>query len=129
MNAYQFFMKHAGYSYDPKTETPMQGRIKCARELAKAERAARDGGFSYQWEIDTGRTSADWIEAGQDGSHGHSPWGTWQCSMYDAQGRTVAGLCGIDFGRDKEPWGDPYRRVVEAELAIDGLTNTPQGKE
>ena len=63
MNSYQFFLKHAGYSYNPKTETLMQGRIRSARALAKAEREARDG----------------------------------------------------------EPWGDPYRRIVEAELAIEAL--------
>lgn len=115
MNAYQFFMKHAGYSYDPKTETPMQGRIKCARSLAKAERAARDGGFSYQWHEDGVSDSTEFAKGKR--------YALWICLMRDASGAVVGSLCGIDFGRDKEPWGDPYRRVVEAELALENIDN------
>ena len=29
----QFFYDHAGWSYDPKTETPEQGRERCAKDL------------------------------------------------------------------------------------------------
>ena len=136
MNTYQFFLKHAGFSYDPKTETRMQGRMKCARMLAKAEREARDGGFSYQWSIDPDILSSDWIHDNEDGERDHDPWHTWQCAMYapykpqeeyyGLRPGIVASLHGIDFGRDGKPWGNPYKRVVEAELAIDGLTNEPQ---
>ena len=128
MNAYQFFLKHAGYSYKPGEETPMQGRIRCAREMAKDERAARDGGFSYRWSVDEGASSADWLDAGEDGGRDNNPWQVWQCAMLNSDGRVIASLHGIDFGRDGEPWGNPYKRVVEAELASDGLTAEPQGK-
>jgi hypothetical protein len=112
MNAYQFFLKHAGYAYDPKTETAQQGRIKCARQLAQAERDARDGGFSYNWSVDE-------ISSQEEGKT------MWQCGMYNENGRIVNSLHGIDLG-ENTPWSDPYRRVVEAELALDGLTNEPQ---
>ena len=125
MSPYHFFLKHAGYNY-AKGETKMQGRIRCARALAKAEREARDGGFCYRWSIDPCTTSADWIDGREDGGRDNDPWQTWQCAMYNADGRIVASLHGIDFGRDGNPWCDPYRRVVEAELAIEGLTNEPQ---
>ena len=62
----QFFFDCACHSYDPRTETPEQGRTRCALDLAAAEA----------------------------------------------------------FGRDGSPWGDPYRRVVEAELAGQHLHET-----
>ena len=36
--AYLFFLRNAGFGYDPKTETKQQGKSRCARELAKRER-------------------------------------------------------------------------------------------
>jgi hypothetical protein len=128
MNAYQFFLKHAGYSHGPK-ETPTQGRIRCARALAKNEAAAKRGGFTYAWDVDPTASSADWITAEDDYKGGYSdPWRLWQCCMLDGEGRIVNSLHGIDFGRDGTPWADPYRRVVEAELAGEGMGNEPQGK-
>jgi hypothetical protein len=130
MNAYQFFLKHAGYSYDPATQSPMQGRIQGARKLAAAERKARDTGYSFSWEVDPTGTSADWIADNEDGGRNCNPWQLWACDCYSAEEarqsapigpRILASLGGIDFGRDGEPWGDPYRRVVEAELALEAL--------
>lgn len=117
--AYHFFLTHAGYSYDPKTQTPMQGRRACASLLAEAERKARDAGCSFSWDIDPNTTSRDWCERG---SYGYvAPWETWRCLMRNPEGDVVESLCGIDFGRLGGPWGDPYRRVVEAELACEWL--------
>lgn len=140
MNSYQFFLKHAGYSWDPKTQTPMQGRIQCARRLAAAERKARDAGISYQWELNPLESSAEWCEDNEDGGRNCNPYSTWVCRAIGYCGspddtetcedreykccenpRIVASLGGIDFGRDGEPWGNPYRRVVEAELALEAL--------
>lgn len=127
LNAYQFFLKHAGYSHKPD-EPAIKGRIRCARALAKAEREARDAGYSYRWSIDPNASSADWITADDDYKQGHSdPWQVWQCAMLNSDGRVVASLHDIDFGRDKGPWNDPYRRVVEAELAEEGMDAAPQG--
>ena len=132
MNSYQFFLKHAGYSYDPKTQTPMQGRIQTARRLAKAERQARDAGISFCWGQDD-YLSSEWIADNEDGGRNRDPWRTWYCTAYAApkqnegyygvRPNVLASLSGIDFGRDGEPWGAPYRRVVEAELAIEALGN------
>jgi hypothetical protein len=125
MNSYQFFLKHAGYSYDPKTQTPMQGRVQGARRLAAAERKARDVGYSFQWSADPSCLSSDWIADDEDGGRNCDPWHTWQCALRGTgatfQGSCGASLHGIDFGRDGEPWGNPYRRVVEAELALEAL--------
>lgn len=107
---FAFFLTHAGYSYNPQTETPMQGRRRCARALAWAEMRARDVGASFEWSIDPDVDSSEWSDE-------EPPYAQWQCIARDASGVVFASLHGIDFGRGKEPWGDPYRRVVEAELA------------
>ena len=123
--AYHFFLKHAGFSYG-NGETKLQGRQRCAKQLSKVERAAHEAGFTFEWSIDPHSTSADWIDNNEDGGRNRDPWQTWQCCMRNADGRIVNSLHSIDFGRDGRPWGDPYRRVVEAELSIDGMTNEPQ---
>jgi len=114
----KFFFDHAGYSYG-KGETKRQGRERGARALAQAEAKARQGGFSFVWQIDPDTDSSDW-------SDDEPAWRVWQCCMLNPEGRIVDSLHGIDFGRDGEPWGDPYKRIVEAELALSGLDNEPQ---
>lgn len=108
----QFFYDNAGYSYDPKTETPEQGKVRCAKAMAEAETWATEEGYYYRWEIDLFSDSSDWSDE-------EPPWSVWACAMYSPDAQVVASLSGIDFGRDKEPWGDSYRRVVEAELALE----------
>lgn len=114
----KFFFEHAGYGRNPD-ETEAQARTRGAVELAAAEAMARDEGVSFQWSVDADVTSADWIEAGQDGSRDHNPWETWMCVARDEDGKHIGSLGGVDFGRGGSPWGDPYRRVVEAELALE----------
>lgn len=111
MNAYRFFLSKAGYSYNPSTETKMQGRIRCARSLAAAERLARDENCSFSWEQDD--------TTSQEFSDKKPYYYLWACVMRDASGKVVQSLGGVDFGRDRDPWMDDYRRVVEAELAAE----------
>ncbi len=107
LTPYHFFLKWAGYSYDPKTETPFQGRQKCAKQLAQAERYARDRGATFTWTRDY---------------HGLPNRRKWGCIARDCTGNVFASLWGIDFKGKGTPWdGDPYRRVVEAELACELL--------
>jgi hypothetical protein len=108
----EFFYEHAWYSHDPKTQTPEQGRRECAGLLAKAEQWGNDEGLSFEWEIDQGIDSSSFDDDPE-------PWALWCCLARDASGEIVASLSGIDFGRDVEPWGQAYRRVVEAELALE----------
>lgn len=118
----QFFFRHAGYSYDPATETPEQGRARCARcamDLAAAEAFGRAAGLSFDWSVDPYVDSSDW-------SDDPEPWAQWQCLCYDAAGNVCQSLHAVDFGRDGSPWSDPYRRVVEAELAAEHMAETMQ---
>ena len=51
--AEQFFFDNAGYSYNPETETPEQGRTRCAQRLAEAEEEADRRGWWVEW-VDDG---------------------------------------------------------------------------
>lgn len=113
MNAYQFFLSNAGYSV-AEGENKRAGQVRCARALAKAEREGRDAGLSFQWEIDPQIDSSNWSDE-------EPAYEQWVCTCYNAAGLMVASLGGIDFGRDGSPYGNVYKRVVEAELASEAI--------
>jgi hypothetical protein len=107
--AVAFFHEHAGWSYTPGKETEAQGRMRCARSLAKAESVARNVGLSFDWEQDE-CDSSEWSDE-------RPAWAQWVCACRGQDGKILDSLGAIDFGRDGQPWGQPYKRVVEAELA------------
>lgn len=99
--AVQFFHKHAGWSYDPKRETRDEGRLRCARELAEAERRAGELGLTVEWDLDLENLMA---------------------RVPDPQRKrsSLASLGNIHVRK--------YRRVVEVELfseALDALAQAP----
>ena len=112
-SAYHFFLKHAGYSWDPKHETRRQGRIRCAKALAQAERDAERFGLTFVW-------SPDWDadDSWMDKAERAKPhvWESCTCRTPDGP---VASLYGIVDADDK------YRRVIEAELAAEALASVP----
>jgi len=108
-----FFYRFAGYGYDPAKETKRQGRLRGARHLAEAEKWAQAECVGFEWQIDTDSNSASF-------SKKRPTWSLWSCFMR-GNGECRASLHAIDFGRDGEPWGQPYKRVVEAELALDAM--------
>ena len=94
----QFFYDHAGYSYDPKTETPDEGRHRCAVALADAEQRWLASGalFIVDPDEDNGPDSVGMLIVGPDGT-------------------VLASLWAIE-GAD-----DNYTRVVRAELALEAF--------
>lgn len=115
----KFFYDHAGVSYNPATETLEQGKVRGAKLYASAEQWARETGYSFEWGIDPYSCSADWFDDNEDGGKNNDPWPAWKCVMYNEKGGVVQSLHGTDLGRGGTPYGDPYRRVVEAELALE----------
>ena len=112
-NAEEFFYEFAGVSYHPATETPEQGRKNGAVALATAEASASRLGYSFHWDLDE-LDSTEWSD--------ESPaWSQWQCLARNLSGEVIGSLGCVDFGRNGDPWSDPYRRVVEAELAIESI--------
>lgn len=110
----QFFFDHAGFSYDPKTETAEQGKLRCAKELATAETWACQEGLVFQIESDPDVDESfmdDEPQEYQDEWRGTA----WQCLLWDAEGKTLLASLGGCFG-----YAD-YKRVVKAELALEAM--------
>jgi hypothetical protein len=101
----QFFWDHAGWSYDPAAETSDHGKAFCAMSLASAERRlARADDCEVTWEDDP------------------HPWDgdtEWNGPVYVAVLRKGDDVIGVLGGIAMESLDDPYRRVIEAELALE----------
>jgi hypothetical protein len=108
LTPYHFFLKFAGWGYDPAKESKAAGRARCAKALAEAERQAKEAGVTFDWSRDD-QTNRSFTDEGPE-------YQLWQC--FAMLGEKVLGsLGGVDFGETGEPWGDTYARVVEAEIA------------
>ncbi len=109
-----FFYQTAGYSYDAKTETPDQGRLRCAVELAKAEEYASNLGWEFEWEWDSD-PDLSWM-SDEEREQNHE---VLCCRIPDPDNTrySLASLCGIT-----DPDSD-YRRVIEAELASEAIAD------
>lgn len=108
-----FFKKHAGSAHHVG-QNPKVGRVQGAVRLAKAERAARERGYNVNWEHDR--------ETWDPGDTDYVPSEVLCASLINPTTlATEASLCSI---------ADPdrnYRRVVEAELALEaGLDRLAQ---
>jgi hypothetical protein len=112
-DAVQFFYENAGYVWNSANETQEQGHIRWAKGLANYEYLAWMKNYSYEWK-------QDYIDS-SDFSDEEPYYPLWYCAIRNEAGEIVASLSAIDFGRDKEPWGNDYKRVVEAELACEAL--------
>lgn len=109
-----FFYENAGYAYDPATETPEQGRVRGARALAQAEIWLTEHDLEVQWEDDPD---------GQDFDRGteYADLPHYAATLEDDNGTVLSSLSGVMFADGGEPWGDPYARVVAAELALEAM--------
>jgi hypothetical protein len=115
--AIRFFAEHAGYYTPP-------GRMACAKKLALAEERARDLRLRFAWEDEQ---RDEWDGEYPLASTDLLEW----CACYDRapsddrwrnisgapKARCLASLCMIAT----TGYRDPYRRVVEAELASEAL--------
>lgn len=113
-SAVRFFYNHAGWSYNPNTETKSQGRWRSARALTAAEKGAKAKGLKFHWEYDQDGCSG--CECGYKDCRCAN--GTCQpevCIVYspeDKQLASLSGICGVT---------SDYGRVIEAELAQEAL--------
>lgn len=110
MSAEDFFYEHAGYSYDPATQTPNDGRREGAGALADAERWATDHDLTVVWERDPEPYDGD---VPYDGP-------MWVALLVPYDGgvsdvRAAIGGVAID---SEHPDATPYGRVIAAELAL-----------
>lgn len=114
--AAQFFFRHAGYSYDPKTETRLQGRWRGARRLAWAETQAQERGWSAEWQHEESWTCGD-LGCDRQDNHEHE---VLYCILRDGTGSVIGSLGMIEMSPVLAE-ARAYGRVVEAELASEAL--------
>lgn len=108
-----FFYDHAGYCYDPKTETPIEGKARMARNLANAESFARMVGWSITWSDDPDGTHS---YADQPAFDGYQVSTCELATLVNGDGEVLQSLGCIDDADDDS------RRVVAAELAAEEMT-------
>jgi hypothetical protein len=134
-DAVRFFWSQGGTSYDPTTETMEQGRFRGACELAAAEEwlttrcGSEWGGYEVgdlivRWEQDDDYSADDYEPETM-------PQIAWVCLIQRFESRarftgrevwhTLASLGAVTFDGDGYPDGNPYKRVVEAELASEAM--------
>lgn len=113
-SAIDFFYKNAGYGYDPKKETPEQGRRRGARALATAEQYALDHGWTFKWEDDP----HGWDSLGDvDPAEVSEVLGV---VLYDEDGKVLGSLGGILMGKN-HAHNQRDGRVFEAEVALEAM--------
>lgn len=116
---YHFFLKHVGFSRNPQTQTPMQGRIACAKSLAAAEslfiEATRVADIGIAWENDPDGWSDFQCDKRAGRHEGADPE---TCESAVIWHRDVSGdvhyLASLGAIWDAD---SNYRRVIRAELA------------
>ena len=108
---FDFFFEHAGVSYRPAIESEFAGRTNGAVALARAEFIAWDEGCTFCWDEESA-----W-DCDRSGIEHDGP--LYGCLMLDDVGVVIQSLGGIDFGDHISPQGQPYKRVVQAELALE----------
>jgi hypothetical protein len=104
----QFFYDNGGYNYDPVKETREQGRIRCAIELAAAERWMQEQGLTRSVVPDD-CPDLSWMSE-EDRADVCEVVGV---LLKDNEGKTISSLFGI-----VDP-DDNYLRVATAELALE----------
>lgn len=114
--AIQFFYRHAGWGYDPATETPKVGRMRGARRLATAEREAASMGCTAEWAADSEGCSGCECGSAECDCCSGADHVTEYCVLNDERGNPLASLSGI-CGATRE-----YRRVVAAQLALESAS-------
>lgn len=117
--AIEFFAENAGYCTPP-------GRMACARDLARAESEGSRRGWVVEWSPDPD-CDRDWVGDGFDCACERSykravfrARDGWECfcesAVLWAPGEVLIGSLGGICSADSS-----YRRVISAELMLDGL--------
>jgi hypothetical protein len=118
----RFFYEHAGYAIS-SGETEHTARLRNAKALADAEEYAADQDWAYDWEEES-RDEAEMTFGDEE---------TWEnTESYsvalrdESDNSSLAALGGVSFPRDgaHTSRSRDYRRVVEAELALEAITMT-----
>ncbi len=108
--AVAFFAKHAGWGYHPGKESKTAGKMRGARRLAKAEAEAANRGWRVKWDYEQD-VDLSWMDDEEREKDHEVLW----AALRNEDGEMLASLGNIVDADNK------YRRVVEAELAVEAL--------
>jgi hypothetical protein len=129
-SAIEFFKAHAGFSYGTG-ETPEQGQLRCAQELARAEAYASEHGWVAEWRDDDERAYCYCDDPNCRYHEGSDhDWDTLYCVLYRPCSCNRCSNSHRDILGSLSGIMDPdanYRRVVEAELALEALAEIERG--
>lgn len=122
--SYRFFKQHAGYVVGRRAE--------CALSLARAELRAERAELFVRWEPDCYTKPSDWMEQGAElrelmGKLTRAVWGIYTATVVspcEACGGHTSTLMGVFLDHTIPGDGDPYKRVVEAELYLEHYVST-----
>lgn len=119
-DAFAFFLEHAGYGYVPGEETEQEGKERCARVLADAEKRGTDLGLEIEFSPDPDADASFMDTEDYDDDDRYSA--EFVCALVrDAEGEIVASLGSIhEDARDRQGARN-YRRVIRAELFSEAL--------
>lgn len=113
----RFFFEHAGYGYNPAHETAEEGRERCARELAAAEREMIRRGWSIRVEDDPDVMEDD---AGTVEEVAAGNWLNLVVDLLDEDGDLLQCLGGVTV-LTEEGYNAPYVTVCGVEMADEQL--------
>jgi len=112
----QFFFDHAGYSWNPEQESEMEGRARCATAMASAERYAWEQDWAFEWSYDIDGCIGCDCGSEECACSTGTPHEVLVCELINDDREhltSLGGICG--------PTAD-YRRVIEAELALEAMS-------
>jgi hypothetical protein len=111
----QFFFDNGGFSYDPKVESADAGKLRCAREMAKAETWALQEGYWFDVEHDCDADES-WLD-GEPQEYQDQWRGKGQSVVMYSQSGEIRQSLGGCYGDQR------YMRVVKAELALEEMSS------
>lgn len=122
--AVRWHYTHGGYSYDPAIETKQQGRWRCARQAAEAEAWAKEYAV-IEWVDDSESFDPQDCDGGMPDCGWCPPDREGPCPGHECEG-CVLSVRGTSMHTSLRRIVDAdadYRRVVEADLAVEAMSD------
>lgn len=134
-SAVRFFYSHAGYSWKQGKETRNQGKWRCARSLAAAEKLANELELKVEWdyEPDSWMNYAGDPEEEYRAKFESGEWEVLNAVVRGSCGEVLASLGGIvltssNWTPDHERQRKISVRVFEAELMDEAIATIEKGQ-
>lgn len=127
LEAIHFHFVHGACSHRPAVEIRETGWLRGAVDLAESERWVQEMGWEFEWVQDLEYSPDDYDAPDMPGI-------AWVCllrdgSRHEGEHAVVESVGAVTFGGDGYPDGDPYKRVIQAQLASEAAPNQAYFRE